>query len=132
MPARLVSIILAFAFAAGCHTTRVPKGTATVAAVRAGSTEAAAYREQVLNAVAAKWQEYAEKYRSQLPPGKATAEFSLDEFGVVRSVQLEKTPAHSLFRKACEYSIRNSQFDPPPAVLLKDGLHTDAFAFTLH
>src|SRR5262245_17542803 len=132
MPHRLAFILLALSLVTGCHTTHLPKGTATVTAVRAGSSDAAAYREQVLNAVAAKWQEYAEKYRDKLPAGKATAEFTLDEYGIVRSVSFTKAPEHSLFRKTCEYSIRNSQFDPPPASLLKDGFHSDVFAFTLH
>jgi outer membrane biosynthesis protein TonB len=129
---RLAFILLALSFAAGCQSARVPKGTATVTAVPAPSGDAAAYREHVLAAVSAKWREYAEKYRTQLPAGTARAEFTLDEFGAVRSVQFAKTPSHSLFRKTCEYSIRNSQFDPPPATLLKDGLHADAFTFSLH
>jgi outer membrane biosynthesis protein TonB len=122
MPLRLASIILiALTSLPGCQTARVPKGTA----------EAAAYRAHVLGSVASKWREYAEKYRTKLQTGRAIAEFALDEYGAVRAVRFVEPPAHSLFRKACEYSIRNSQFDPPPAALLKDGLHTDAFTFTL-
>jgi outer membrane biosynthesis protein TonB len=132
MPLRLASIILiALTSLPGCQTARVPKGTAVVTAAATAPGEAAAYRAHVLGSVASKWREYAEKYRTKLQTGRAIAEFALDEYGAVRAVRFVEPPAHSLFRKACEYSIRNSQFDPPPAALLKDGLHTDAFTFTL-
>jgi outer membrane biosynthesis protein TonB len=138
MPLRFASILLAFAFLTACQTGRLPKGSATVSAAATANpgaspdSETEVYRAHVIGAVEAKWKEYAEKYRAQLPRGTAIADFTLDEFGNVRSVRFAKTPSHPLFRKTCEYSIRNSQFDPPPATLLKDGFHTDAFTFTLH
>jgi outer membrane biosynthesis protein TonB len=134
---RFASILLTLSLVAGCQISHVPKGTATVTAVASKSAgpaidEAFAYRSHVIGAIETKWKEYAEKYRTELPSGRATAEFTLDEFGTVRSVRFVEQPKHSLFRKVCEYSIRNSQFDAPPSALLKDGLQAETLRFTLH
>jgi outer membrane biosynthesis protein TonB len=110
-----------------------PEGEDGVDAV---ASERGRYMKALNQAVGSRWTHYVRdaKQASLITAGSVTMKFALNSKGKVTRVRVIDNTSNSAHASLCERAFLESQsdIDPPPRELLRNGVFEDTFTFTLY
>lgn len=89
------------------------------------------YRKKVNSAIGARWNFHIQKQKAEIKLGKVTILISIDAAGKLKSFRITENTSDDAHAKLVEKSVRESEFEPPPPVALKDGVYETPLNFFL-
>jgi outer membrane biosynthesis protein TonB len=100
--------------------------------VDALGTPAGRYKKAVSSAVGSRWNYYIQQRMSLLQTGKILVHFSIDQRGKLRGFRVDENTSNSAHAALVEQCVREAEFDPPPAEMLRNGVFEYPMSFNLY